>query len=188
MSRRVGETWQQWGHDVEFILSKGSAAKVGPVNVGAPAISLWWYQRLAELASRDTLPDLIWAHQPILPVLPTDDPDFWNRVVLTIHSTHTREYELTRTGAYPTRFRPYYWAVSRLEQRFHGFVRRLPARGPTYTVVSPHLKAELDKLGVSQSEYVPNGVLTPEADTVEPIRDEYDIPTDPTVVFNVGSL
>lgn len=188
MSQRVGEMWGQWGHDVEFVLAEGRAANVGPINAGAPAISLWWYRRLTELASRDRLPDLIWAHQPILPILPTGDTEFWERVVLTIHSTHTREYELTRTEAYPSRLRPYYWFVSRLEQRFHRRVQKLSGAGPKYTVVSPHLEDELSKLGVPQAEYVPNGVFTPDPDTLEPIRHEYDVPNDATVVFYVGSL
>lgn len=188
MSRRVGELWEAAGHEVEYVLSEGNAATVGPVTMGAPAISVWWYRKLAEVAARDELPDLIWTHQPITPMLPTTDPEFWRRTVLTVHSTHTREYELARDGIYPRRFQPYYWLVSRLEQRFHTAIREVAGSGPQYTVVSPHLQQELRKIGVAGSTYIPNGVFTPEVTTFEPVRQEYGIPDDATLVFNVGSL
>lgn len=188
MTHRVGDIWESGGHDVEYVLAEGNAARVGPVTIGAPAISVWWYRTLAGIANRDRLPDLIWTHQPVTPVLPTKDSEFWNRMILTVHSTHMREYQLTQTGVYPTRLRPYYWFVSRLEQRFHTAVQNLDSAGPTYTVVSPHLQDELNALGVSRSVHVPNGVFTPDIKSLTPIRDEYGIPEDATVVFNIGSL
>ena len=43
-------------------------------------------------------------------------------------------------------------------------------------------------MGVTESRYIPNGVFTPDITTLEPIRHEYGIPDDATVIFNVGSL
>lgn len=188
MAKRVGEEWENRGHEVEYVLANGSAARIGPFTIGAPAISMWWYRKLMELAERDTYPDLIWTHQPIAPVLPTDDPEFWNRVVLTIHTTLTREYELARDGVYSRKLLPYYWFVSKLEQRFHGLVQRDNRVNPTYTVVSPHLRSEIEHFGISNAKYIPNGVFIPESRSYSGIRAEYGIPEDASIVFTIGSL
>lgn len=188
MAKRIGAEWEAEGHEVEYILANGEAAQVGPITVGAPGIALWWYRTLKDLASNHAQYDLIWTHQPIFPRLPSTDKSFWNKVVATIHTTLRREYELTRTGVYPRKLTPYYWFAKRIEARSHEKLTDFGYDGPHYTVVSPHLQSEIEPFGIEESTYIPNGVFTPEQDTFDSIRDEYDIPQEATVVFNVGSL
>jgi|GEM_PF-3936049 len=188
MAKRIGAEWEAMGHEVEYILADGEAARVGPVTVGAPGIALWWYGTLKEIASDHSQYDLIWTHQPIFPRLPSADESFWNKVVATIHTTLGREYELTRSGVYPQKLAPYYWVAKTIEARSHGNLTGLGYDGPHYTVVSPHLRSEIEPFGIEESAYVPNGVFTPEREKFDRIRGKYDIPRDATVVFNVGSL
>jgi glycosyltransferase involved in cell wall biosynthesis len=188
MAERVGEEWEQMGHDVEYILAKGAAARLGSVTIGVPGIAIWWYRTLKDIAAHHEDYDLIWTHQPVAPALPTIDEAFWNKIVATIHTTLGREYELVQEGIYPTRLLPYYWLAKTAEARFHRKLTTIEATGPHYTVVSPHLKAEIEPFGVNRTTYIPNGILTPTNQTFDPIRKEYDIPKDATVVFNIGSL
>lgn len=190
VAERVGSEWERAGHDVEYILGLGEAARIGPLTVGIPGIALWWYRTLRELAERVDEYDLIWTHQPVAPRLPTSEPDFWDRVVVTFHTTLRREYELTREGIYPAHLRPYHWVTKTLEQRFYRQLQALDTDGPHYTVISPHLSDEIAPFGISSEEtsLIPNGLFTPELNDPEPIRDEYDIPADATLVFNIGSL
>ena len=99
-----------------------------------------------------------------------------------------REYELTREGIYPQKLLPYYWFVKTIESRSNRMVTNLGCVGPHYTVVSPHLQDEIRPYGVENPTYIPNGVFTPEQDSFTPIRGEYNIPSDATVIFNIGSL
>ncbi|WP_246988394.1 glycosyltransferase family 4 protein [Halorientalis marina] len=188
MAERVGEEWGALGHDVDYILAKGAAARVGTITIGVPGIALWWYRTLKEIAANHQQYDLIWTHQPVAPLLPTTDSTFWNKVIATTHTTLHREYELVREGVYPTRLLPYYWLAKTGEAHFHQSLATIDAAGPHYTVVSPHLRDEINQFGIETSTYIPNGVFTPEADSFEPIRSKYGIPETATLVFNIGSL
>jgi len=186
VAERVGREWEQFGHDVDYRLARGSAARIGPITVGVPGIAIWWDRLFRELAGGSRRYDLIWTHQPLAPRIPTTDPGFWSRVVVTYHTTLRREYQLARSGVYPLRHTPYYLGVQAVEKRFHRKLTRLDIP-PQYTVVSPHLRDELEPYGVESSIYIPNGVFTPDGE-FHPIREEYGIPPDATLVFNVGSL
>jgi len=190
VAERVGRAWEEAGHDVEFILARGEAARIGPLTVGMPGIALWWYRRLGELADRRDEFDLVWTHQPVAPRLPTRDPDFWMNVVVTFHTTLHREYELARDGIYPRHLQPYYWLVETLESRFYRQLQGLDGSGPQYTVISPHLTAETEAFGIDPeaTTHIPNGLFTPDRAEYRPIRGDYGIPDDATLVFNVGSL
>lgn len=188
MAERVGEEWEQMGHDVEYILAKGAAARLGPLTIGVPGIAVWWYRTLRDIAADHHEYDLIWTHQPVAPALPTTDETFWNKVVATIHTTLGREYELVHEGIYPKRLLPYYWLAKMTEARFHRKLSSLDATDPHYTVVSPHLNAEIKPFGVNRTTCIPNGILTPTDRMFEPIRSAYSIPEDATLVFNIGSL
>jgi hypothetical protein len=107
MAERVGGEWERMGHNVEYVLAKGAAARVGPITVGVPGIAVWWYRTLREIADEHHKYDLIWTHQPVAPLLPTDDGTFWAKVVSTIHTTLDREYELVNEGVYPRRLGPF---------------------------------------------------------------------------------
>jgi len=188
VAERVGAEWEAMGHDVEYVLARGAAARVGPVTIGTPSIAVWWDRQLRRLADATNGYDLIWAHQPLAPRLPTRDPSFWERVVVTFHTTLRAEYELARNGVYPLCMLPVHWVSKTLEARFYRQMERLASDGPQYTVVSPHLRDEIGAFGIDEATYLPNGLGTPDTDTVEPIRDEHDIPADVTLVFNLGSL
>jgi glycosyltransferase involved in cell wall biosynthesis len=188
MAKRIGSKWDSLGHDVEHVLADGAAAQVGSITIGAPGIAIWWYKTLKEVASEHEHYDLIWTHQPIMPQLPTTDETFWNKIIATIHTTLGREYELTREGIYPRKLQPYYWFVKTIESRSHRMITDLGYEGPHYTVVSPHLRDETRRYGIENPAYIPNGVFTPEQDSFDSIRGEYNIPSDATVVFNIGSL
>lgn len=187
MAERIGSEWEAMGHDVEYVLARGAAARVGPVTVGMSGIALWWYRTLKRVAADHDRYDLIWTHQPVAPWLPTRDGEFWNKVVATIHTTLGREYELVREGVYPKRLLPFYWMAKTAESRFHRKLTALETPGPHYTVVSPHLADETARFGVPGPTYVPNGVFTPDRSDFEPIRPEHGVPDDATLVFNVGS-
>lgn len=188
MAERIGEEWEKMGHDVEYILAKGAAARIGPVTIGVPGIALWWYRTLKEIANDHDDYDFIWTHQPVTPALPTTEEAFWNKTVATIHTTLRHEYKLVREGVYPKRLQPYYWLAKTAEARFHCELTAFGATGPRYTVVSPHLNREIEPFGITKTNYIPNGILTPTNRTFDPIRSEYDIPENATVVFNIGSL
>lgn len=188
VAERVGQEWEASGHDVDYLLARGAAARIGPLTIGAPGIAIWWYRNLRRIARDADQYDLIWTHQPIAPIIPSHDPEFWKRVVVTVHTTLRREYSLAREGIYPKRLIPYYWFVKSIESRFH---RRLAAAqfdSPRYTVVAPHLRDELRPFGISDARYVPNGVFTPDTEDFAPIRGDYGIPAEATLVFNIGSL
>lgn len=188
VARRVGEEWEALGHDVEYDLPDGAAARVGPLTVGVPGIARWWHRRFSELARDPEAYDLIWTHQPLAPTLPTRDPELWNRVVVTFHTTEHAKYRLAREGIYPRRLAPYHWVTSRMERRFYSQLAALETDGPQYTVVSSQLREEVAAFGVERTTTVPNGVFTPDERDFEPIREEYDIPEESTLVFNVGGL
>ena len=188
VAERVGAEWEAMGHDVEYELARGDAARMGPLTVGMPGIAAWWYRRLRQVAQDADRYDLVWAHQPFAPTLPTRDPAFWERVVVTFHTTLRAEYELARDGVYPARLRPYYWLMKTIEARLYRGIEGLDGPGPQYTVVSPHLREEIAAFGIDEAAYVPNGLRTPDRDAFEPIRAEYGIPDNATLVFNLGSL
>ena len=185
MAERVGQEWENLGHDVDYRLGKGAAARIGPFTVGVLGIARWWDRLLHELAKNPTAYDIIWTHQPIAPRIPTTDAEFWRRILITYHTTFRREYQLARSGVYPRRQAPYYWVTQTLECWFHRRINRLALR-PEYTVVSPHLRDELKPYGVSIVTHIPNGVFTPTGQ-FERIRGTYDIPEDAILVLNVGS-
>jgi len=184
---RVGEEWEAMGHDVEYDLPDGAAARIGPVTVGIPGIAQWWRKRFKELAKDPTKYDLIWTHQPLSPTLPSTDPALWNRVVVTFHTTEHAEYRLARDGVYPRTRVPYLWVTRQLERWFYGRLSNLDAVGPRYTVVSSQLRDEIAAFGIEEAEHIPNGVFTPDDRDVEPIREAYGIPADATLVSNIGS-
>jgi glycosyltransferase involved in cell wall biosynthesis len=188
MAQRIGREWKSLGHNVEYILADGAAAQLGSITIGAPGIALWWYKTLKHIASDHQEYDLIWTHQPIMPRLPTTDRTFWNKVIATIHTTLGREYELTLEGIYPRKLIPYYWFVKTIESQSYQALTNLDYSGPRYTVVSPHLRQEIEPFGIDDATYIPNGVFTPKQESFVPIRNEYGIPPDATVVFNIGSL
>lgn len=185
VAERVGAEWESMGHGVEYLTPRGAAARVGPVTVGVPGIAVWWYRTLRRL-SRESDHDLIWTHQPVAPLLPTTDAEFWRRVLVTFHTTERAEYQLARDGIYPRRLLPYLWFTKSLEARFYRRLASLDG-GPTFTVVAPHLADEVAPLGVEGAAHVPNGVFVPDRSEYEPIRGEYGIPGEATLVFNVGS-
>lgn len=184
VAERVGREWERAGHDVDYRLPDGAAARVGPLTVGVPGIALWWREQFRDLAPDGDGYDLVWTHQPLSPTVAHGS--FWERTVVTFHTTEVAEYRLAREGVYPRRRAPYLWLTSRIERRFY---RRLATvdDGPHYTVVSPHLREEVASFGVDGATYVPNGVFSPDDEEFAPIRGEYDIPAEATVVFNVGS-
>jgi len=190
VAERVGNEWEQAGHNVKYIFSRGQAARIGPLTIGVPGIARWWDRTLQDLAERSEEYDLIWTHQPIAPRLPTQKPDFWNKVVVTFHTTFRREYELVREGIYPRHLLPYYWLAKTLEGRFYRQVQSLDTLGPHYTVIAPHLAEEIAPFNIDRHDIalIPNGLATPDPQEYRSIRDEYDIPPDATLVFNIGSL
>lgn len=188
MAERVGKEWTHMGHDVKYILADGAAARLGSVTIGVPGIAAWWYLKLKEIAANHTQYDLIWTHQPVTLTSPSADKSFWNKFVVTIHTTLSREYELAQEGIYSKHLLPYYWLAKTVESRFHHKLRSFNASGPHYTVVSPHLKTEVSPFGINQPTYIPNGTFTPTNRNLDSIRAEYNIPKHATVVFNIGSL
>ena len=193
VARRVGAQWEAMGHDVRYLLPDlpdEHPARVGGVTIGVSGIAAWWYQTLRRLARTGGEYDLIWAHQPIAPLLGTRDPDFWERVIVTFHTTERYRYRLAREGVYPARRLPYHWFTKALEASFYRRLERLEGSGPSYTVVAPQLREEIGGLGIDEAEYVPNGVFTPgeRREEFASIRSEHGIPEDATLVFNIGSL
>lgn len=186
VAERVGAEWESMGHNVEYELARGEAARIGPVTVGTPGIAWWWYRQFDRLADSDY--DLIWAHQPVLPTVPTEDPTLWNRVVVTFHTTMHAEYGLVSDGIYPKRLLPFHWLTKHIESRTYGQLQALDASGPHYTVISSHLRDEISTFGITDAIEIPNGIFAPDRDDFEPIRDEYGIPDEATLVFNIGSL
>jgi glycosyltransferase involved in cell wall biosynthesis len=184
VAERVGREWEAQGHSVEYRLPDGAAARIGGVTVGVPGIARWWQKRFRELSETGDEYDLIWAHQPLSPTVP--DGAFWDRTIVTFHTTEIAEYRLARNGVYSWQRIPYLWATSRLERWFYGRLQSMGADGPTYTVVSPHLRDEIASFGVDDAAYVPNGLAVPDGD-FEPIREAFGIPADATVLFNIGS-
>jgi glycosyltransferase involved in cell wall biosynthesis len=193
VARRVGAQWETMGHDVRYRLPdlpNEHPARVGGVTIGIPGIAAWWYRTLRRLARTGDCYDLIWTHQPITPLLPTDDADFWRRVVVTFHTTEQYRYQLARDGVYSAVLRPYYRLTKAVEASFYRRLQRLDGPGPSYTVVARQLRDEIASLGIDEAAYVPNGVFTPDRDheAFAPIRAEYGIPDEATLVFNIGSL
>lgn len=188
VAERVGTEWDAMGHEVEYEFARGAAARIGPVTVGTPGIAVWWYRTLRRVARGETEYDLVWTHQPVTPLLPTRDPSMWNSTIVTFHTTLRAEYELARSGVYPLYRRPFHRLNSAMEARFYRKLDALDAAGPRYTVVAPHLREEIAAFGIDDASYIPNGIMTPDRDAVEPIRAEVGIPEEATLVFNLGSL
>jgi len=176
------------GHDVKYDLPDGKAARVGPVTVGIPGIALWWDRWFRKLDGNAEKYDLIWTHQPLTPRLPSRNPKIWNRMIVTFHTTEYAKYGLTREGIYPRTRQPYHWVTRRIERHFYQNITGRKELSPQFTVVSPQIKDEIAAFGVTDAAYVPNGVFVPEDRSFEPIRTEYNIPEDATLVFNIGSL
>lgn len=184
VAERVGKEWELMGHDVEYRLAKGNAAQLGSMSLGIPGIVRWWQIQFRKLAGQDDEYDLVWTHQPIALTFP--DHPFWEQTIITFHTTEYAKYRLTVEGIYPRRRLPYRWLTSRLERRFYRRIQT-STREPIFTVVSPHLKDEIASFGITSPSYIPNGIFTPEEGEFDPIRDEYDIPSDATLLFTVGS-
>ena len=186
----VASQWEASGHDVEYRLGDGEPAQIAGVTVGVPGIARWWYTQLRDLARGGEDYDLVWMHQPLSPSVP--DASFWERTLVTVHTTETAEYRLARGGVYPRRRLPYLWATSRLERWFHRRLGSINHAGPTYTVVAPHLREELNTLGVGSAAHVTNGCPEPGIDenlasAVDSIRADVGAPTDAPLVFALGS-
>ena len=188
VAKRVGSEWEAMGHDVEYVLPDGAAARVGGVTVGVPGIARWWQKWFTRLARNPTEYDLIWTHQPLSPTLSSRDPELWNRVLVTFHTTEHAKYELVREGVYPRKLLPYHWVTKQFERRFYGKLSELDLEGPQYTVVAPQLREEVAQFGVEDAVCVPNGLMAPAEHDVEPIREEHGIPDGATLVFNIGGL
>lgn len=185
VAERVGSEWERMGHSVDYRLPDGAAARIGGVTVGVPGIARWWQKQFQELARSGDEYDLIWTHQPLSPTVPGSS--FWERTIVTFHTTEIAEYQLAREGVYSRRRLPYLWFTSRLERWFYRRLDGTVSRDPTYTVVSPHLRDEIESFGVTDAAYVPNGLARPDADSFASIREEFGIPEDDTLVFNIGS-
>lgn len=185
VAERVGGEWERMGHTVEYRLPDGAAARVRGITIGVPGIARWWQKQFRELRRNEDEYDLIWTHQPLSPTVPGGS--FWERTIVTFHTTEIAEYQLARDGVYSRRRAPYLWFTSRLERWFYYRLESKIDNGPTYTVVAPHLRDEIDSFGITDATYVSNGLSIPERDVFASIRDEFDIPADGTVVFNIGS-
>jgi glycosyltransferase involved in cell wall biosynthesis len=185
VAESVGSQWETSGYDVEYRFGDGEPAQIGGVTVGIPGIERWWRRQFRELSERGEEYDLLWMHQPLSLRVP--DAAFWDRTLLTVHTTETAEYRLAREGVYPRRRLPYLMATSLLERWFHRRVGALDRDGPMYTVVAPHLRRELADLGVSDAAHVTNGRPEPMGVDGASIRAEFDVPADATLVFTVGS-
>jgi glycosyltransferase involved in cell wall biosynthesis len=195
----VARQWEASGHDVECRLGDGEPAQIAGLTVGVPGIARWWHEQFRDLADRGAEYDLVWMHQPLSPSVP--DASFWKRTLLTVHTTETAEYRLAREGIYPRRRLPYLWLTSRLERRFHRRLGSLGHSGPTYTVVAPHLRDELEALGVANAAHVTNGRPDPGTDgpppspngassarmSGGPIREDAGVPADAPLAFTIGS-
>jgi len=188
VAQRVGEEWEAMGHDVEYRLPDGAAARLGPVTVGVVGIAGWWRKQFEQLARNPEAYDLIWTHQPLAPTLPTRDPALWNRTIMTFHTTEHKGYRLSRAGIYPRKRLPYYAVTRWMERRFHRKLAGLADVEPLYTVISPHIRDQFAWFGVEDAACIPNGVLVPDEREFEPIRDEYGISESATLVFNIGRL
>ncbi|QLD87080.1 glycosyltransferase family 4 protein [Natronomonas halophila] len=188
VAERIGQEWEEMGHDVEYRLPDGAAARIGPVTVGVVGIAEWWRKQFKELAQNPKAYDLIWTHQPISPTLPTKDPELWNRMIMTFHTTEHEGYRLAKQGIYPRKRLPYYATTRWFEGRFHKRLAALEGTNPMYTVVSSQLHDEIARFGVEDAVCIPNGVFVPEDRDFSPIRHEYGIPSDATVLFNIGRL
>lgn len=188
VATQIGGEWEEMGHDVEYDLPDGTPARIGPVTVGVPGIALWWRKKFKELAQSSKEYDLIWTHQPLSPTLPTIDPAFWDHVIATFHTTEHTKYRLARDGIYPRKRLPVYWVTRQIERRFYHQLSKLNAHGPQYTVVSSQLHDEIERFGIADAETIPNGIVVPDEKSFEGIREEYGIPRDATVVFNIGRV
>ena len=188
VAKQVGAEWEAMGHTVDYDLPDGEPARVAGVTVGVPGIALWWYRTLRRVAQTGDHYDLVWTHQPLAPLLPTREPSFWKRVIITFHTTERAEYELAREGVYPTTRRPYLWITKMLEASFYRRLERLDESGPSYTVVAPHLREEISEFGVGSAKYIPNGIFAPDPNSFASIRAEHRIPDDATLIVSIGSL
>lgn len=189
VAKRIGHEWEEMGHDVEYDLPDGTPARLGPLTVGVPKIALWWRQKFKELSQSSREYDLIWTHQPLSPTLPTSNPELWDRVIATFHTTEHTKYRLARNGIYPQKRLPVYWVTRQLERRFYQQLAKLESADPQYTVVSSQLHAEIKRFGIENAVTVPNGIVVPDdEESFEGIRHEYGIPTDATVIFNIGRV
>jgi glycosyltransferase involved in cell wall biosynthesis len=186
VAERIGTEWERLGHGVEYVLAEGAAANVGPVTVGTPGIAIWWYRTLKRVAPASEY-DLVWLHQPLAPRLPTADPTFWNRTVVTFHTTMAAEYRLARRGIYPWYLRPFHRLNRSIEARFYRALAASDA-DPTYTVVAPHLREEIEPFGAEGAAHVPNGVPGRDPERTGPIRAEYGVPEGATLVVNVAKM
>lgn len=188
VAQRVGQEWEAMGHDVEYELPNGAAARIGSVTVGIPGIAVWWRKQFKELAQRPDEYDLIWTHQPLSPTVPSRDSDLWDRVVVTFHTTEHAKYQLASEGVYPRTRQPYHLLTRSLEGWFYRRLSKLDRSGPQYTIVSAQLQSETAAFGITNPTCIPNGVFIPNDRDFAPIREEYGIPLDATLVFNIGSL
>jgi len=187
----VARQWEASGHDVEYRLGDGAPAQFAGLTVGVPGIAWWWRKQLHDLAGDGAAYDLVWMHQPLSPSVP--DASFWERTLVTVHTTETAEYRLAREGIYTGRRLPYLWVTSRLERWFHRRLGSIGQSGPTYTVVAPHLRDELEPLGVQAAAHVTNGCPEPGMDedlssAAGSIREDAGVPADAPLVFTIGSL
>jgi glycosyltransferase involved in cell wall biosynthesis len=188
VAQRVGSEWEAMGHDVDYRLPDGAAARVGPVTVGVVGIAAWWRRQFKNLARNPTEYDLIWTHQPVSPTVPTRNPKLWNRVIMTFHTTEHRGLQLSRAGIYPRKRLPYYAVTRWMEARFHRQLASIEGIDPLYTVISPHIRDQLAAFGVEDAVCIPNGMIVPDKRDFGPIREEYGIPDDATLLFNIGRL
>ena len=188
VAQRVGSEWEAMGHDVDYRLPDGAAARVGPVTVGVVGIAAWWRRQFKNLARNPTEYDLIWTHQPVSPTVPTRNPKLWNRVIMTFHTTEHRGLQLSRAGIYPRKRLPYYAVTRWMEARFHRQLASIEGIDPLYTVISPHIRDQLAALGVGDAVCIPNGMIVPDKRDFGSIREEYGIPDNATLLFNIGRL
>ena len=140
VAKRVGQEWESMGHNVEYDLPDGAAARIGPVTVGIPGIAAWWRKQFKHLARHPEKYDLIWTHQPLSPTLPSRNSALWDRVVVTFHTTEHAKYRLAKDGVYPRTRQPYHWVTRWLERSFYRRLSELEAAGPQYTVVASQLQ------------------------------------------------
>lgn len=118
-------------------------------------ISFW--ERAADyLAKRADEYDIVWLHSPLL--IDARKLRRASKIMVTIHTTYYGFYQAYKKHAI-CRLLPYYFAASKLENRFLKEISLMP--NTNVTAVSPSVAEEAKKNGLAYlPDFVPNGLET----------------------------